>query len=78
MRTEKRGEMKQTKVKKTDFTDANGILHCGICGSLRKQYYHRKCKSSYIWKSVPGYAPAREKNMSRRQSVSDCRSISVW
>lgn len=25
-----------TKVKKTDFTDANGILHCGICGESKE------------------------------------------
>ena len=28
--------MISTKVKKTDFTDANGILHCGICGEAKE------------------------------------------
>lgn len=36
MKTEKMGEVIQTKVKKTDFTDANGILHCGICGEPKE------------------------------------------
>ena len=36
MRREKIGDMISTKVKKTDFIDANGILHCGICGEPKE------------------------------------------
>ena len=36
MRREKIEDMIPTKVKKTDFTDANGILHCGICGEPKE------------------------------------------
>ena len=45
------------------------------CKRTNAKFYKNR---SYMWKSVPGYAPAREKNVSRRQSVPNCVSISVW
>lgn len=53
MRREKIGDMIPTKVKKTDFTDANGILHCGICGEPKEAIVYERGQFLVIGAALP-------------------------
>lgn len=71
MRTEKIRDMIQTKVKKTDFTDTNGILHCGICGEPKEAMLSQEMQKFLHMEKRSRLCAASEKNVSMRQNVSD-------